>query len=130
MIIDHALHQRHNPKAVILNHDMRSNCSHHEDCPCEVCYSKNSFSALQSSWITLPICIDEYDRIEPDSKPDEKMLLLCPFRVFGYSLRYRNWGEQFSPVFLTQRLNLIQESSVFYSFRMLNLGSEVSITWF
>ena len=36
---------------------------------------------------------NKYDRIQPDSRPDELTLLLCPQQVHGYSLRDKDWSK-------------------------------------
>ena len=36
---------------------------------------------------------NKYDRLQPDSTPDELTLLLCPQQVHGYSLRDKVWSK-------------------------------------
>ena len=36
---------------------------------------------------------NEYDRLQPDSTPDELTLLLCPQQVHGYSFRDKVWSK-------------------------------------
>ncbi|MCJ1242992.1 hypothetical protein MMC30_000188 [Trapelia coarctata] len=35
----------------------------------------------------------KYNKIDPESEPDEMVLLLCPLRVFGFNLRNKEWRE-------------------------------------
>lgn len=103
VIVDHAFHQRKNPNAVILDHSgsipgmkrAKGNDRHAEDCSCEVCYRKRTLENVRNRPLLGigPTRVDKYARIEPDSEPDDLTLLLCPFRVFGYALRYKEWRE-------------------------------------
>lgn len=85
----------------------KGNDGHAKYCSCEVCYRERNLKNLRNKSLLgiNPTRVDKYARIEPDSEPDDLTLLLCPFRVFGYALRYKEWGEQLLPVSLSRQLN-------------------------
>lgn len=87
----------------------KGNANHPEECLCETCYRKKKFKTRQSFQSSLPSSTDKYARIEPNSKPDDLTLLLCPCRVFGYALRYKEWRKLF---FFASHIDRAAESNI------------------
>ena len=78
--------------SALLDKPMRED--HEIGCTCYTCKARRDFVVKKISTGMIKSPYSQYDLIDPKTgDPNEMILLLCPYRVFGFGLRSKDWSR-------------------------------------
>jgi hypothetical protein len=89
-VVDHAAYSKSGNSGIRIEGVLQQDQLH---CDCSDCKEKRETARTNFDRLDRVSPYAKYNSVEPNSKPDELTLLLCPDRAYAFSLRDKSWSK-------------------------------------